>query len=159
MHQKKIISFVLKIWPSYWEPIYASYKQIFESYRENFQSISNWFEQKFSQTFWVLLRKSLMSFKLVRTKIPTNFWVLPRKYPIRFKLVWTEIQFPINFPKFFPSIQWISHAYFQCDRETSDEIRRMIDWRLSTTNGGRSVFLLCIDLKYYKSSNILSPTC
>ena len=109
--------------------------------------------------FWVLPRKSPTSFKLVRTKIPTNFWVLPRKYPINFKLVRTEIQFPINFPNFFPSIQWISHAFSQCDWETSDEIRRMLDWRLSTMNGWRFVFLLCIDLEYNKSSNILSITC
>ena len=116
-------------------------------------------QTKIPTNFQVLLRKSPMSFKLVQTKIPTNFLVLLRKYPISFKLVWTEIQFPINFPNFFPSIQWISHAYSQCDKETSDEIRRMLDWRLSTTNGRSFVFLLCIDLEYNKSSNILSTTC
>ena len=31
--------------------LYCSYKQIFESYQENFQSISNWLKQKFSQIF------------------------------------------------------------------------------------------------------------
>ena len=31
--------------------LYGSYKQIFESYQENFQSISNWLKQKFPQIF------------------------------------------------------------------------------------------------------------
>ena len=63
-----------------------------------------------------------------------DFRVLSRKYLINFKLFRKEIQIPIT----FPSIQRISHAYSQCDREISDGIGRMLDERLSIANGGRS---------------------
>ena len=54
--------------------------------------------------------------------VQNDFQVLSRKFEINFKLVPIEISIPIKQPIIFPNIQWISHAYSQCDREANDGI-------------------------------------